>query len=180
MSTFDRHAERSGDAALRLVAPSFVRLFWRTSVLDTVVATLREQGYQVVRLDASTWQSEADLHRDLAATLHFPDYYGHNLNALNDCLSHVITYDYGTNPDATALVLVFTGYDTLSRRCPRTAQVVLDIIADQARTAALFGHRVYCLVQSNDPAIRFEPVGATPVTWNDAEWLDSTPQQDRP
>ncbi|NYT96255.1 barstar family protein [Salinispora sp. H7-4] len=180
MSAFDLDAELSGDAAFRLVAPSYVRLFWRTSVLDTVVATLREQGYQVVRLDASTWPSEADLHRDIAAALHFPDYYGHNLNALNDCLSDVVTYDYGTTPDATGLVLVFTGYDTFSRHCPRTAQVVLDIIADQARAAALFGHRVCCLVQSNDPAIRFEPVGATPVTWNDAEWLDSTRQQDRP
>lgn len=118
MSAFDLHAELSGDAAFRLVAPSFVRLFWRTSVLDTVVATLREQGYQVVRLDASTWPSEADLHRDIAAALHFPDYYGHNLNALNDCLSDVVTYDYGTTPDATGLVLVFTGYDTFSRHCP--------------------------------------------------------------
>lgn len=123
MSAFDLDAELSGDAAFRLVAPSYVRLFWRTSVLDTVVATLREQGYQVVRLDASTWPSEADLHRDIAAALHFPDYYGHNLNALNDCLSDVVTYDYGTTPDATGLVLVFIGYDTFSRRCPWTAQV---------------------------------------------------------
>jgi hypothetical protein len=29
------------------------------------------------------------------------------------------------------------------------------------------------LVQSNDPYIKFAPVGATPVAWNDAEWLDS-------
>ncbi|ABP54772.1 hypothetical protein Strop_2324 [Salinispora tropica CNB-440] len=77
-------------------------------------------------------------------------------------------------------MLVSTGYDTFARRCPRTAQVVLDIIADQARAAALIGHRVCCLVQSNDPAIRFEPVGAMPVAWNDAEWLDSSRQQGRP
>jgi hypothetical protein len=28
-------------------------------------------------------------------------------------------------------------------------------------------------VQSNDPRIRFERVGAMPVTWNPREWLDA-------
>jgi hypothetical protein len=35
-----------------------------------------------------------------------------------------------------------------------------------------------CLVQTNNPNIRFEPVGATPVGWNDAEWLDSQRRDD--
>jgi len=173
-------AEESGDVAYRLMAPSFVRLFWRTSVLEATVGALREHGYQVVRLDAASWMREADLHRDIAAALDFPDYYGRNLDALNDCLRDVVTYDYGTSRDVTGLVLVFTGYDAFTNRCPRAAQVVLDIVADQARSAALIGHRMCCLVQSNDPTIRFDPVGAMPVMWNDAEWLVSSRQQDRP
>jgi hypothetical protein len=28
-------------------------------------------------------------------------------------------------------------------------------------------------VQSDDPRIRFERVGAMPVTWNPQEWLDA-------
>ncbi|GAB1639615.1 barstar family protein [Krasilnikovia sp. MM14-A1259] len=180
MSAFDPDAEQSGDVAFRLMAPSFVRLFWRTSVLQTAVGELRERGYQVVRLDAVGWMREADLHRDIAAALDFPDYYGRNLDALNDCLRNVVTCDYGTSREATGLVLVFIGYDAFTRRCPRAAQVVLDIFADQARAAALIGHRMCCLVQSDDPAIRFNPVGAMPVMWNDAEWLDSSRQQDRP
>ena len=35
--------------------------------------------------------------------------------------------------------------------------------------AALIGHRMICLVQSDDPSIQFDPIGATPVLWNDAE-----------
>jgi hypothetical protein len=50
---------------------------------------------------------------------------------------------------------------------------VLDIMAVHSRSAALFGRRLICLVQSNYPHIRFDPVGATAVSWNDAEWLDS-------
>lgn len=30
-----------------------------------------------------------------------------------------------------------------------------------------------CLVHSNDPQIRFEPVGAMPVPWNNDEALDA-------
>jgi hypothetical protein len=73
-------------------------------------------------------------------------------------------------------VLVFTRYDRFAGSCPRSSQIVLDIMAGQARSAALFGRRMMCLVQSDDPDIRFEPVGATPVMWNDAEWLDAKRQ----
>ena len=41
--------------------------------------------------------------------------------------------------------------------------VVQDIVACQARSAILTGNRIMCLVQSNDPRLSFEPVGATPV-----------------
>ncbi|MFH8735357.1 MULTISPECIES: barstar family protein [unclassified Streptomyces] len=104
----------------------------------------------------------------------FPDYYGQNLDALNDCLRDVESYEYGTTRDATGLVIVFTSYGRFARAEPRTAQIVLDILADRARSAALFGHRIMCLVHSNDPDISFEPVGAMPVQWNDAERLDSS------
>ena len=50
---------------------------------------------------------------------------------------------------------------------------MLDILAGQARTAILIGNRVICLVQSNDPQLTFDPVGAMPVMWNDAEWLNA-------
>jgi hypothetical protein len=50
---------------------------------------------------------------------------------------------------------------------------MLDIFAEQARSATLIGNRMLCLMQLNDPRLSFEPVGATPVLWNDAEWLNS-------
>ena len=51
---------------------------------------------------------------------------------------------------------------------------MLNIIADQARSAILVGNRIICLVQSNDPQLSIEPVGALPVMWNDAELLNSS------
>ncbi|MGV9663746.1 hypothetical protein [Nocardia niigatensis] len=37
----------------------------------------------------------------------------------------------------------------------------------------LAGEQLIALVQSNDPRFALAPVGATPVIWNDAEWLNS-------
>jgi Barstar (barnase inhibitor) len=173
MAAFDPETDLSEDRAFWLLINTSVTLFWRPQVLDETTTWLSVHGYQVTRIDASQWSTEQDLHRDIAAALAFPDYYGRNLDALNDCMRDVVNQDYGWAPGTAGLVLVFTGYDAFAARCPRPAQIVLDVMANHSRSAALFGRRLMCLVQSNDPHIRFEPVGATAVAWNDAEWLNS-------
>lgn len=151
----------------------FVAKYWRPAVLEETVGWLTERGYQVVRVDAAGWATEDDLHRDLAAALGFPDYYGENLDALNDCVRMVADYELATTPKDTGFVLVLTGFDGFLTRCPVPANAVLDIFAKQAHGAALIGHRMLCLVQSDDPELEVEPVGAMPVLWNPAEWLDA-------
>ena len=174
MAVFDSAGPLGRDLAYLLMRNAPVRLFWRRAVLEEAVLWLGEHGYQLVRMDASGWLTEDDMHDAFAAALDFPDYYGRNLDALNDCLRDVDVFAYGATPGTTGLVLVFAGYDAFTRRCPRAAQIVLDIVADHSRMAMLLGHRILALVQTDDPGLRFEPVGATTVAWNDAEWLDSS------
>ncbi len=152
----------AGDRAYRIAAAGFVARYPDTAGIE---GWLAEHGYRLVRLPAGEWRTQADLHRDVAAALGFPDYYGNNLDAFNDCLHDLAVA--GT-ADATGTVLLLTGYDVFARREKRAAQVVLDIIATQARTAALFGHRMLCLVQSADRDVTFAPLGATPVLWDPA------------
>jgi RNAse (barnase) inhibitor barstar len=154
-----------GDADFHLVRNGFVTLFWQPAVLDEAIEALTGLGYRIASADAAPWASEADMHRDLAVLLDFPDYYGANLDALNDSLGDVA--------QAGNLALVLWHYDRFRARNPLVAHTLLDIVADQGRVAALTGHRLLCLVQSDDPDIRFAPVGATPVNWNDAEWLEA-------
>jgi hypothetical protein len=40
--------------------------------------------------------------------LQFPDCYGRNLDAFNDCMGDVTAFQYGARPDAAGLVLVLT------------------------------------------------------------------------
>ncbi|SNT36709.1 Barstar (barnase inhibitor) [Asanoa hainanensis] len=174
MAAFDADTDLSHDRAYRLMANTPVTLFWRREILDDTTAWLAAHGYQVTTLDAAGWWTEEDLHRAVAAALSFPDCYGRNLAALNDCMRDVVNQRYGWAAGTTGLVLVLTGYDAFARHRPRHAHVVLDIMADRSRAAALLGRRLMCLVQSDDRQITFEPVGATAVGWNEAEWLDAS------
>ncbi|MFI8342632.1 barstar family protein [Streptomyces sp. NPDC085639] len=100
--------------------------------------------------------------------------YGHDLDASNDCLGDVACYGgYEESAEGSGLVLAFTDYDRFAAASPRAAHVVLDIIADRARRAAVLQRRLICPVHSNDPDIRFDAVGAMPVLWNSDEWLDA-------
>jgi hypothetical protein len=68
---------------------------------------------------------------------------------------------------------VFRGYDAFAKSQPHLAQTILDSIESTSRRFLLTGRRLLALVQSSDPRIRFERVGAMPVTWNPREWLDA-------
>ena len=174
VATWDAEAETTHPIDFRLVHNSFVTMFWRSSLLGETVGWLRSHAYRVVEVDAGSWSSDADMYDAVALALNFPDHFGRNLAALNDCMRDVASADYGWDADVdTGLVIVLRAFDAFTKVDRRTAQNVLDILADRARSAILIGHRFICLVQSNDPRLAFEPVGAMPVLWNDAEWVDS-------
>lgn len=173
MATWDVDAETTHPLDFRLVQNTFVTMFWKPSMLEETLDWLRSHAYSVAEFDAGSWASLDDMFTDVAAGLDFPDYFGRNLHAFNDCMGDVASGDYGWHAEATGLVIVLRAFDAFGRIDRRGAQSMLNILADQARCAILIGHRIICLVQSNDPRLAFDPVGAMPVEWNDAEWLDS-------
>lgn len=175
MASWDPSAELENPVDFRLVTNGPVTMFRRSSVLSETIDWLRSNAYRVVDLSADSWSANSDMYNDTARALDFPDYFGRNLAALNDCMGDVGSGDYGWDAEAdTGLVIVLRRFDAFASVDRSTAQKLLDIFANQARSALLIGHRIICLVQSNDPALSFDPVGATPVTWNDQEWLNSS------
>lgn len=151
----------------RLLQNGPISMYLRSVVLEDDIAWLAEHAYQIDRLDCSGWRDVQTAHTALAETLAFPDYYGRNLDALDDCMRDLEVSDEGGR------VIVLERFDVPATAISDFAYVVLDIVASSARDKLLFGRRMLALVQSNDPTLGFPPVGATSVTWNPREWLSS-------
>lgn len=171
MATWDLADELNHPLDFLLIQNGFITLFFRRTVLDETISWLEQRSNKVVEVDSASWRSLADLHRDIAKALDFPDYYGSNLDALNDCLSDVAVQSYGWSAADTGLVLVIDGYESFADRDTETAHLLLDIFATKAGYAALFGNRMMCLVRTADATIQIPSVGGASVFWNHREFL---------
>jgi RNAse (barnase) inhibitor barstar len=140
-----------------------ITLYLRAEFLAEDAEWLKSHNYRIDSFDCSAWGSEEDMHEALASSLEFPDYFGRNLDALNDCISDIEI------PEESGRVLIFHRYDMFAAKYPRAAWVILDIIENKSRLLLFFGRRLLALVQSDDPKISFESVGARPVMWNRRE-----------
>jgi len=150
----------------RLLQNSPVGLYYRPEILDEDLGQLRSEGYRIDEFDCFKWRAELDFHADMAAGLAFPDYYGRNLNAFNDCIGEIEI------PDLGGRVIVFRKFDSFVRCEPRVASRILDILASASWRCLLFGRRLLTLAQSDNPRIEFGCVGGHPVLWNPREWLN--------
>jgi RNAse (barnase) inhibitor barstar len=152
---------------LRLLQSSAVTLYHKSSVLSQDVACLQQFGYRVYTLDAAQWKVAADFHSDARREFGFPEYYAANLASWIDCLGELDV------PIEGGVVMQFRHFDSFARAEPQFAQTLLDSIESASRRFLLFGRRLLALLQSDDPRIRFERIGAVPVNWNPREWLDA-------
>jgi RNAse (barnase) inhibitor barstar len=153
-----------------------VAVYWRPEALKMDLSWLDSNGYNIFEFDAAKWNAEEQMHDALRFALSFPYYYGKNLNALNDALWSDLTV-----PDSGGTALVFHHYDQFARddqtsetKVSNLAEVVLNIFARAVRYHMLFGRRLLILVQSDDPRIRFDNLGAISADWNSREWLNKS------
>jgi RNAse (barnase) inhibitor barstar len=149
-----------------LMRDGAIVMYYRPQVLDQDIEWLKSRDYRVVQFDCTTWETEKDMHHALAQSLGFPQAPYPNLDGLNDYLSDIDV------PENGGLVLVFRRYDSFDANYHSTAWHVLDILARMSRFFLLFGKRLMVLIQSDDPHIKFDPVGRYPVSWNSKEWLN--------
>ena len=151
----------------KLLERGAIALYYKSSVLSGDIGWFRQHRYTIHELDAGSWNDAAAFHADAQRLLSFPSYYSKNLASWIESLAELPV------PDESGMLLVFRRYDAFARAQPQFAQTILDSIESTSRRFLLTGRRLIALVHSDDPRIRFERVGALPVTWNPREWLDS-------
>lgn len=132
----------------RWVRNGFVNPVADSAEFKQSLERLERRGYHVVNFDAGSWADHADFHADFNVKLHFPHYYGSNLDALNDCLRDVADGEYGWPKTATGIALAFANFSVFEELHPNTAAALRNIISEQGRRAALFGNRFFALLQA--------------------------------
>lgn len=136
-------------------------LYHKTEILEKDLDWFTNAGFRVIIIDCSAWSSHSAMHDDLQKTLSFPDFYGRNFDALNDCLADIKIPGEG-------LVVVLQSFDRLEKE---TAHNIVDIFAQKSRYHMLFGRKLLLLLQVTQPAFQLPAVGACPVFWNGAEFF---------
>ena len=91
----------------RILQNSSIALYHENSILNESLVWFKEEGYYVAELDCATWSDTEHFHIAIKDSLRFPDYYGSNLHALEDCLkdNEVVSDDY--------VAIVLRGFDTV-------------------------------------------------------------------
>lgn len=146
----------------KILQNGWASLYWRPQVLNKDLDWLRKEKFEVIIFDCSNWMQTEKIHKALKKQLHFPDYYGENLDALNDCLSDLQINENGT-------IIVFEHFQFVDRSY---AHRLLDVFANNSRRHILFGKKLLTLAQVEDPNYQIPPIGACPVLWNNSEWLN--------
>ena len=82
--------------------------------------TVEHAGARFAYVDGWTHQEKTELLEALAEALEFPDSFGHNFDALADCLRDV---------DGAPTVLLWDGWGPLARSDRRAFEVAADILA---------------------------------------------------
>jgi RNAse (barnase) inhibitor barstar len=93
--------------------------------------------------------------------LKLPDYYGSNLDALNECLRDLEIKE-------TGLVIVLGHFDLWDQA---KGQVLIEIIDRASRFHLLLGERIILLIQVDDPNTTFDPIKSVAPIWNRREWF---------
>ncbi|HUR27066.1 MAG TPA: barstar family protein [Planctomycetota bacterium] len=149
----------------KLARDGGIAFYHSETVLQDDLAWLRSEKYQVHEFDARKWKSTEGFHSDVASKLQFPEHYGRNLSAFEDCMRDVEV------PQEGGTAIVIRNVEAVEDKQLMTD--LLEILAGTMRSNLLFGRRFLTLLQSGNRSIVFPAVGALPVQWNPKEWPES-------
>ena len=141
--------------------------YYKNSILDEDMHWFIDNGFDVYDITVRNWDKN-NFHKHLKKELNFPDYYGENLAAFNDCLGDMYNDRY------KGVVIIFRRYDEFLNNERSSAEAILDIIATESRNWLLKGKKLIGLIQSNEPNLVLPKLGGISPNWNLAEWMNDS------
>lgn len=108
--------------------------------------TVELAGWGFGHVDGWTHQDKAGFLGEIGRALDFPEHYGHNFDALADCLS-----DVGGHVDGT--VLLWDGWGTLARSEPQAFSVALSVLGGRVNADRGTPFAVLLRGEGPDPSV---------------------------
>jgi RNAse (barnase) inhibitor barstar len=99
--------------------------------IEAGVTDLEALGFEVVRLDGTGINDRESFHREVAEVFRFPDYYGRNWDAFDEC--------FGELEMAPHLAVVWTDADQLATHDLKTFAEAVCMFNDHARERSKLG-----------------------------------------
>jgi RNAse (barnase) inhibitor barstar len=174
MAYFNNRAEDWERLDWQILRDGGISLYWRAEYLAEDAQWLSNHDYNLYDFDCATWVSREDMFSDFGRALHFPEWWGRNFDALDDCITEL---ELPESPGAAIVLRHFDVYafHAEARTLPSgetEAVVLLDMLASASRFHLLNGRRLVVLVQSDDPELTLKKLGGKIPQWNHREWLN--------
>jgi RNAse (barnase) inhibitor barstar len=163
MAVFDlSNPEQFDQLDWKILQNGAVSLYLDPNILEADCTWFRDRNYREYRFDGTAWLTREDFYTAMDQQLTLP-YSSGNLDTLRDLLMDLeVPHESGT-------IFVFWRFDLFTRRFTKDTYNILNVMEEISRGFLLTGQRFIVLVQSNDPKITFDPVGAHPVILNPTE-----------
>jgi hypothetical protein len=149
---FDAYRDRDR-LDFEIMQRSPIRLVSDRATLDAAVSWLSAHDYELVDVDAS-WLATVHMFRDLANAV---DYSCHDQwQCLHEGIGERVVASWGRS---AGLAFVLRGFGVFAAAHLDDASTLLDLIMTWCWNSGVRGHRVLCLVQSDDPGLRLRNAG---------------------
>jgi hypothetical protein len=96
----------------RLLQHGGVALYFQPAVLEQDLEWLQANHYDLYQFQCKSWHSPEILHQDFKRALQFPDYYGQNFAALDECLGDLPV------PEDGGAAIVLQSFDAYAKGLP--------------------------------------------------------------
>lgn len=122
--------------------------------IDDLLAGVAAAGCLLLRVDLFGARNKDEMLAAVGKALRFPEWFGHNWDALADCLA-----DMGWMP-ATGYVIILDRCDGIHARAESEFVTLMQVFQDAAQTWREDGVPFWCLVDMQDDGIAWLPTMA--------------------
>jgi hypothetical protein len=131
---------------LKKTEASGVYLLDETIPASEVEYVARDLDFTFFHLPGSRIRSKKDFLREVAEILHFPDYFGHNWDALADCMTDI------TSGEENGRVILFDRFDLFAENSPAEFATAMEIFGESALFLSRQGTGYFVLLQGKSSA----------------------------